>query len=142
MKTGRKRSTSPGTTHAAGGTARSSKPRATSRTTASPAAGKARAGHDVSRESPRAERKPGGPGAIPPAPHGVRATGRIAKLYVGQAYGFIRETNGREVYFHRSDLGDGASFNDFAVGDQVSFELVDDAVSGARGLKVKKQRRR
>lgn len=69
------------------------------------------------------------------------STGRIAKLLIGQSHGFIRVANGREIYFHRSDLEDGISFNDFALGDVVSFELLEDAVSGARALRVKHRRR-
>jgi cold shock CspA family protein len=62
-------------------------------------------------------------------------------LLIGQGHGFIRLTTGREVYFHRSDLEEGISFNDFAPGDPVSFELLEDEVSGARALKVKRRGR-
>lgn len=72
----------------------------------------------------------------------MRATGRIVRLYFGQTYGYIRMRQDREVYFHRSDLDEGVSFNDFAVGDVVAFELLEDAVSGARALKVRPHRRR
>src|SRR5262245_44163754 len=72
---------------------------------------------------------------------GAASTGRIVKLLIGQGHGFIRIAGGREVFFHRSDLEDGISFNDFAVGDPVTFELLDDAVSGARALKVKERGR-
>jgi hypothetical protein len=41
----------------------------------------------------------------------------------------------------RSDLDEGASFNEFTIGDVVSFELLEDAVSGARALRVKRRRR-
>jgi cold shock CspA family protein len=78
---------------------------------------------------------------MPPVYRGVRASGRISKLYVGQAYGFIRMPRDREVYFHRSDLQEGVSFNHFEIGDAVTFELLEDAVSGARALNVKRQRR-
>jgi hypothetical protein len=57
---------------------------------------------------------------------------------IGQGHGFVR-SSGREIYFHRSDLEDGISFNDFAIGDPVSFELLEDAVSGARALKVRRR---
>ena len=67
--------------------------------------------------------------------------GRIVNLLIGQGHGFIRLSSGREVYFHRSDLEDGIAFNDFAVGDPVSFELLEDAVSGARALRVKRRGR-
>jgi cold shock CspA family protein len=79
--------------------------------------------------------------ARPAERRGAVSTGRIAKLLIGQSHGFIRVANGREIYFHRSDLEDGISFNDFALGDVVSFELLEDAVSGARALRVKHRRR-
>ena len=78
----------------------------------------------------------------PPERRGISTTGRIARLLVGQGHGFIRLTNHREVFFHRSDVREGASFNDFAVNDQVTFELLEDAVSGARALRVTRRSRR
>ena len=66
----------------------------------------------------------------PIAPRGTPATGRIAKLMVGQGHGVIRSRNDREVFFHRSDMGEGTTFNDLRVGDVVNFELLDDQVSG------------
>ena len=62
--------------------------------------------------------------------------GRIAKLFVGNGHGFIRLADKREVYFHRADIAEGLSIHDFAVGDSVAFELFEDAVSGARCLRV------
>jgi len=73
---------------------------------------------------------------------GVASRGRIVRLYVGQSHGFIRGRDGREVFFHRGDVREGTSFNDFAVGDTVVFELLEDAVSGARALRVQPHRRR
>lgn len=73
---------------------------------------------------------------------GTPATGRIARMLFGQAYGFIRMRNNREVYFHRADVQEGTSFNDLEVGDTVKFELLDDAVSGARALRVRRHRGR
>ena len=70
--------------------------------------------------------------------HGIPETGRIVKLFVGQGHGFIRLQNGREVYFHRADVQEGNSFNDFIVGDSVVFERLDDTVSGARALRVRR----
>jgi cold shock CspA family protein len=67
---------------------------------------------------------------------GTPLTGRIARLFVGQGYGLVRLTGDREVYFHRADLEEGTVFNDLRVGDTVSFELFEDAVSGARALHV------
>jgi hypothetical protein len=74
-------------------------------------------------------------------PQGQPATGRIAKLLVGQGHGFIRLQD-REVFFHRGDLRDGTAFNDLRIGDCVSFELLEDSVSGARALRVMRRPRR
>ena len=75
----------------------------------------------------------------PIAPRGTPATGRIAKLMVGQGHGVIRSRNDREVFFHRSDMGEGTTFNDLRVGDVVAFELLDDQVSGARALRLERR---
>src|SRR5215467_5178006 len=81
--------------------------------------------------------------AVPPAERrGTPSSGRIVVLFVGQGHGFIRLTNDREVFFHRSDVREGTSFNDLAVGDDVSFELLEDQVSGPRGLRVERRRPR
>src|SRR5262245_48654711 len=90
------------------------------------------------KAAPRA--KPGT--SQPPERRGVSTTGRIAKLLVGQGHGFIRLTDHREIFFHRSDVREGTSFNDFAVNDVVTFELLEDAVSGARALRVTRRSRR
>ncbi len=71
---------------------------------------------------------------------GVASSGRIARLLVGQSHGFIRGDDGRDVFFHRGDVQEGTSFNDFEVGDRVVFELFEDAVSGARALRVRRGR--
>jgi cold shock CspA family protein len=72
---------------------------------------------------------------------GVPAAGRIVKLLVGQGYGYIRLANDREIYFHRADVQEGTSINDLHVGDTVTFDLLDDTVSGARALGVRRQQR-
>ena len=79
--------------------------------------------------------------ARPAERRGVVSTGRIVKLLIGQSHGFIRLADKREIYFHRSDLEDGTAFNDFIIGDAVTFELLEDGVSGARALRVKRRRR-
>jgi cold shock CspA family protein len=79
----------------------------------------------------------------PPAdPRGAAATGRIAKLLVGQGHGFIKLADGREVFFHRSDVRAGLSINELSIGDPVAFELLEDAVSGDRALRVRRHLRR
>lgn len=59
---------------------------------------------------------------------------------IGQGHGFIRLADDRDIFFHRSDLREGTSFNDLTVGDVVTFEMLDDAVSGARALRVGRRR--
>lgn len=71
---------------------------------------------------------------------GTASTGRIVRLLIGQGYGFIRLANNREIFFHRSDILEGTSVNDLAVGDCVAFELIEDAISGARALRVELRR--
>jgi hypothetical protein len=73
---------------------------------------------------------------------GVPDTGRIVKLFVGQGHGIIRLADRRDIYFHRSDMPEGTSINDFSVGDVVAFERLEDRVSGARALAVVKWRKR
>lgn len=68
---------------------------------------------------------------------GVADTGRIVKLFVGQGYGFIRRANDEDVYFHRGDVHDGTSINDLHIGDLVTFERLDDRISGSRALRVR-----
>jgi cold shock CspA family protein len=78
----------------------------------------------------------------PNEPQGPVVTGRITKLAVGQGHGFIRLTNGREIFFHRADVQEGVSFNDLSMGDRVTFELFEDAVSGDRAVRVRLPRAR
>ncbi len=88
-------------------------------------------------------RKRAGKQAAKPRPNeasGKPATGKISKLLFGQAYGFIRMRDNREVYFHRADVQEGTSFNDLEIGETVKFELLDDAVSGARARAVRRSK--
>jgi len=64
-------------------------------------------------------------------------TGVVIRIVHGQSHGFIRTTENREVFFHRSDVT-GSSFNDLAPGDRVTFRLTDDTVSGPRATHVRK----
>jgi cold shock CspA family protein len=76
----------------------------------------------------------------PPERCGVLTHGRIVRLLVGQSHGYIRVTSDRAIFFHRSDVRDGTSFNDLTVGDAVTFELLEDDISGARALRVERRR--
>jgi cold shock CspA family protein len=85
-------------------------------------------------------RTPGGVRAV--ERRGTLSSGRIATLFIGQGHGFIRLRNDRVIFFHRSDVREGTSFNDLVVGDTVTFELLEDDVSGPRALRVERRRRR
>jgi cold shock CspA family protein len=76
------------------------------------------------------------PSGRPAERSGTPCSGRIVRLLVGQGHGFIRLPNDREVFFHRSDVREGVSFNRFAVGDTVNFDLLDDQISGPRAVQV------
>ena len=89
----------------------------------------------------RAPKRSGKP-SRPNDPRGKPTTGRITKIMVGQGHGFICLRDSREIYFHRGDLQEGAAFNDLQVGDMVTFELLEDSVSGARALRVTREKRR
>ena len=85
--------------------------------------------------------KRSGKASAPTDPRGTPETGRIARMVIGQGHGFIRLRSDREVFFHRSDLDEGTPFNDLQVGDTVTFELLEDRVSGARALRVTLKKR-
>jgi len=74
--------------------------------------------------------------------HGTPSSGRIVTLFAGRGHGFIRLASGRQVFFHRSDVHEGASFSEFADGDRVTLELLEDQVSGPRALRVAPRRPR
>jgi cold shock CspA family protein len=66
--------------------------------------------------------------------------GRIKSFVRGQGTGYIRDQSGRDVFFHKGDVMD-KGYNDLEVGAEVSFEVIDDAISGARAQKIKALRR-
>ena len=90
----------------------------------------------------RASSTQSGPRSGPRDFRGARTTGRVAKLLIGQGYGFIRLDNERDIFFHRADLQEGTVFNDLRTGDAVTFELFEDSVSGARALYVSARNRK
>ena len=93
---------------------------ANSRTTST---GFSRRGSNAARRTPR---------------HAELRSHRHARARTG--HGFIRLTSTRKVFFHRSDLCEGTSFADLAVGNRVTFELLEDAISGPRALRVERFR--
>ena len=71
---------------------------------------------------------------------GTPSHGKISHLAHGMSQGYIRTSGDRVVFFHRSDTQDGV-FNTLQVDDDVSFELIDDRVSGARAIHVRKTKK-
>ena len=63
-------------------------------------------------------------------------SGAIVRIVRGQSCGFLRLPDGREVFFHRSDVTVGA-FNDLAPPDAVTLELTEDPISGPRATNVR-----
>ncbi len=74
-----------------------------------------------------------------PDPRGRPTSGRIVKIVRGQGHGFIRAADGREVFLHRGDVPKG-TINDLAAGDAVTFEMIEDRLSGPRAARVRKVR--
>src|SRR5262245_34257449 len=68
----------------------------------------------------------------------VPSWGRIVALAVGQGTGFISLDAGGKVFFHRADLQPPTSINHLELGDAVEFDLVEDLVSGARAVRVRR----
>ncbi|HZE88980.1 MAG TPA: cold shock domain-containing protein [Verrucomicrobiae bacterium] len=63
------------------------------------------------------------------------ATGTIKKVMKDRGFGFILTSDGKEVFFHRSECR-GCDFNVLDQGHQVEFELKEDP-KGPRALNVK-----
>jgi CspA family cold shock protein len=60
--------------------------------------------------------------------------GTIETIHAARGFGFIRDTEGAEVFFHRSALTPPASFATLEVGMRVAFE----PESGPKGLRAAK----
>ena len=71
---------------------------------------------------------------------GTPSQGKISQLAHGMGQGYIRTSGDRVIFFHRSDTEEDV-FNALHVDDGVSFELIDDRVSGARAIRVRKTKK-
>lgn len=60
-------------------------------------------------------------------------------LVLGQGHGFIRLADRRSVFFHRSDLREGTRFGDLTIGEVLTFELLEDPISGPRALRIERR---
>jgi cold shock CspA family protein len=67
---------------------------------------------------------------------GRATTGTITQLTHGRLCGVIRTGDGQDVFFHGRDL-EGARYNEMELGGAVTFELIDDRVSGARAARIR-----
>jgi cold shock CspA family protein len=66
--------------------------------------------------------------------------GQIKSFVRGQGTGYIRDHLGRDVFFHKGDVVD-KGYNDLEVGSEVSFDVIEDPISGARAQRIKATRR-
>ncbi|MFC1592734.1 cold-shock protein [Candidatus Omnitrophota bacterium] len=62
-------------------------------------------------------------------------TGKIKKLVSDRGFGFISDTDGREVFFHQSGLAE-AKFDVLSEGQDVEFE-VENSQKGPRAINIK-----
>ena len=60
--------------------------------------------------------------------------GRVKKLVRDRGFGFISDTDGREVFFHQSGLVE-SSFNVLSIDQQVEFD-VEKSDKGPRAINV------
>lgn len=63
-------------------------------------------------------------------------TGKIKKLVSDRGFGFIADTDGREVFFHQSSLVE-ISFSDLTESQDVEFD-VENSAKGPRAINVRK----
>lgn len=61
-------------------------------------------------------------------------TGKIKKLVGDRGFGFISDTDGRDVFFHQNSLID-LKFTDLTEGQEVDFE-VEKSEKGPRAINV------
>lgn len=54
--------------------------------------------------------------------HEIPPHGTVVRLLSDEGYGFIRSTDGQEIYFHRNSVAEG-NFDALRVGDEVRFAL-------------------
>ncbi|MBM3250379.1 MAG: cold shock domain-containing protein [Candidatus Omnitrophica bacterium] len=62
-------------------------------------------------------------------------TGKIKKVVRERGFGFISDTDGREVFFHQSSLVD-AQFDALKEEEKVEFEI-EDSPKGPRAVNVR-----
>jgi cold shock CspA family protein len=73
-----------------------------------------------------------------PEASGQPTSGQIVRIVRGLGHGILRAADERAMFFHRTDVAD-ARFNDLVVGDSVAFQVIEDHVTGPRGVCVRKK---
>ncbi|MCX5641744.1 MAG: cold shock domain-containing protein [Candidatus Omnitrophica bacterium] len=63
-------------------------------------------------------------------------TGKIKKLVRDRGFGFISDTDGKEVFFHQTSLAEGANFDALNEDQSVEFE-VEKSDKGPRAVNVR-----
>jgi len=66
--------------------------------------------------------------------------GHVKSVQRGSGTGYIRDQTGREFFFHKGDVVN-KRFNDLEVGALVRFDVIEDAISGARAIQIKPERK-
>lgn len=64
------------------------------------------------------------------------AKGTIRRIVIGRSYGFIQTTDGKDLFFHRSDL-QGVDYDSLKEGQAVEFEIGKDREGRPRAVKVR-----
>lgn len=64
------------------------------------------------------------------------SAGKIKRMMRDRGYGFIAAEDGKEVFFHRSELQD-VEFDDLSEGDGLEFEITQGA-KGPQAVKIKR----
>lgn len=64
-------------------------------------------------------------------------TGTIKTLRADKGFGFIRDSAGRELFFHSSAIY-GEGIDNLREGDGVEFDLGEDGPKGPRALNVRR----
>jgi len=62
-------------------------------------------------------------------------TGTVKKTVAERGFGFISDTDGRELFFHRSSLVD-SQFDAIKGGEKVEFEI-EESAKGPRAVNVR-----
>ena len=63
------------------------------------------------------------------------AAGVVKRIQRDKGFGFIRDTNGQEYFFHRNSLDNTLDFDRLNGGEAVTFEI-EDSPKGPRANKV------